>query len=65
MDAARLLPVVGFVVLMLPVLLGESSTRNLTVFIFVIWVILIVVAAVISRVLGAELAPPQDSPDKT
>ena len=61
MDAARLLPLIGLVVMLLPVFMGVGSSRNLAVFIFVVWVVLICLAGILGRVLGAELAPPSEN----
>lgn len=55
MDAARLLPIAGLILLLVPLMLGSGGTRSLTIFVFVLWVILIGAAAFIGRVLGAEV----------
>lgn len=54
-DAARIVPSLGFVLLLLPVLL--TSTTRALVYIFTVWALLIVVMAVLSRRLAkAEMA---------
>ena len=50
-DAARLVPILGFVLLLLPVLL--TSTTDALVYIFTVWALLIVVMGVLSRRLAA------------
>jgi hypothetical protein len=50
-DAARLVPFLGFVLLLLPVLL--TSTTDALVYIFTVWALLIVIMGVLSRRLAA------------
>lgn len=70
MDAARILPVVGFVLVLLPVLWtqgGSMGTAGQALYVFALWVALILAAAALSRPLGREGArnpakPPADPP---
>ncbi|WP_373353285.1 hypothetical protein [Pseudoroseicyclus sp. CXY001] len=54
-DAARILPVLGAVLFMLPLLWreGEAGTAAGLIYIFTIWTLLIVLARVLSHRLGA------------
>lgn len=45
-DAARVIPVLGFILLLLPVLL--KSTTGALIFVFSVWAVLILVMAVLS-----------------
>ncbi|MEM6386697.1 MAG: hypothetical protein AAF718_10715 [Pseudomonadota bacterium] len=66
-DAARLLPLVGFVLLLLPVLL--KTTNDALVYIFSVWALLIIAIGIVSRRLSQaspeqrEEATPNDSSD--
>ena len=54
MDAARILPVVGFVLLLLPILWTGNASIGITqaaVFIFGLWGVMIAGAMVLSRLL--------------
>lgn len=58
MDAARVLPVLGFVLILLPVLWtqgGQMGTAGEAVYIFILWFVLILSAALLSRPLHASL----------
>lgn len=58
MDAARVLPVLGFVLILLPVLWtqgGQMGTASEAIYVFGLWLGLIVVAALLSRPLRASL----------
>jgi len=58
MDAARILPVVGFVLILLPVLWTRGralSTAAEAVYLFVLWLVLVLAAAALSRPLRAAL----------
>ncbi len=59
MDAARILPVVGLVMILLPVLWSSSEggigTAGETVYLFVLWIGLILAAGLLSRPLRAAL----------
>ncbi len=63
MDAARLLPVLGLVMIMMPVLWvsgtsgGAGSTARGAVYLFTIWALLIVLAAMLARRLSGPLGP--------
>ncbi|MDA5094204.1 hypothetical protein O2N63_08890 [Aliiroseovarius sp. KMU-50] len=54
-DAARGLPWIGMVLFMLPLLAagqGRNDTVGWLIFIFVTWMVLIVIAAILSRGMG-------------
>ena len=59
MDAARILPVVGLVMILLPVLwtggAAGMTTAGQTVYLFVLWIGLILAAGLLSRPLRAAL----------
>lgn len=57
MDAARVLPVLGFVLVLLPVLWtqgGTMGTAGQALYLFALWLGLIAVAAAMSRALSRE-----------
>ncbi|MFN4099982.1 MAG: DUF6611 family protein [Pararhodobacter sp.] len=65
MDAARILPVAGFVLILLPVLWtqgGSASTAREALYLFGLWLALVIAAALMSGPLRAalrrETAPP-------
>lgn len=67
-DAAKLLPLVGFVLLLLPVLL--RTTNDALIYIFTVWAVLIVAMALVSHRLSraedsaaAREASPSDHVD--
>lgn len=62
-DAARLLPVLGFVLLLLPGFL--TATVDALIYIFTVWALLIVVMALMSRRLADQtnVAGAEDAPD--
>lgn len=65
MDGARILPVVGFVLMLLPVLWtqgGRMGTAGEAIYVFVLWLSLIVVAALLSRQLRRDT--PRAGPDE-
>ena len=52
-DAARVLPILGAVLLLLPILWADSArTSGGLVYVFAAWAILIVIVAVVSHRLG-------------
>ncbi len=56
MDAARLLPALGTVLLILPILwASDRGTADGTIYIFLVWLALIVAAAILSRRLSEPL----------
>ncbi len=69
MDGARVLPVLGFVLILLPVLWthsGGMGTAGEAIYLFGLWLGLIIVAGLLSRPLRAALGreiPPQSNPD--
>lgn len=69
MDAARALPVLGAFLFFIPLLWsdgqeGGASTRSGTVYLFVIWALLIGAAAWLSRYLGDHAGEdPQSTPE--
>lgn len=65
MDAARILPVAGFVLLMLPMLWVRGDGRGIAgeaLYLFLVWAALIVMAALVARALGkgraSDTSPP-------
>ena len=65
MDAARILPVAGFVLLMLPMLWARGDGSGIAgeaVYLFAVWALLVLAAALLARPLGkgpiTEVAPP-------
>jgi peptidoglycan/LPS O-acetylase OafA/YrhL len=56
-DAARLLPVVGVFLLVLPLFWPEGGAGRAVIFVFVVWALLIALAAL--------LAPGLDQPEAT
>lgn len=63
-DAARLLPLVGAVLLLLPVLWSDAArTAGGLVYVFLVWAILIALAAVLSRALS-KTEPNPTAPDR-
>lgn len=72
MDAARLLPILGFFFFLLPILWGNGpsvarSTATDALYLFLVWPLLILAAFVIARVLApvvsAEVAEEADDTD--
>lgn len=60
MDAARILPVAGFVLFMLPVLWAQGEGTGIAgeaLYLFLVWAVLIVGAALIARALSQGAAP--------
>ncbi len=58
MDAARILPVLGFVLILLPVLWTKGralSTATEAIYLFVLWLLLVIASALLSRPLRAAL----------
>ncbi|WP_417600943.1 hypothetical protein [Pararhodobacter oceanensis] len=69
MDAARVLPVLGFILILLPVLWTRSGglgTAGEAIYLFILWFCLIVAAALMSRplkqALHRELTQPHHAP---
>lgn len=73
MDAARILPVLGFVLVLVPVLWtqgGTMGTAGQALYLFGLWVALILAAALLSRPLGRDsqrhpgaATPPEPPPN--
>ncbi len=62
-DAARILPVIGIILLLLPILWADSArTREGLVYIFVVWAILIAVVGPISSRLSTHAESRDDPP---
>lgn len=53
-DAARVLPVLGFVLLILPVMWQGGRTAQGIIFLFSVWLGLIIAAALLARPLDAN-----------
>lgn len=64
MDAARLLPVVGGILFLLPLLWRGGATGQGIVFLFVVWIGLIAVAGMLSRVLNRREDTAESDPEK-
>lgn len=64
-DAARVLPVAGLVLILLPVLWTRDTgaTAFEAVYLFALWAVLVVAAALMSRSLRAQLG--RDAPPRT
>ncbi len=64
-DAAKLLPVVGAILLLMPILSGGvTRTSSGLLYIFAVWAILIALIALISRRLVQSI-PDSDDPEAT
>jgi len=67
MDAARILPVLGLVLFLLPALwrrAGDPNTAGEAIYLFVVWAMLILAAALLARPLRRSEAPrPPARPD--
>lgn len=62
-DAAKLLPVVGAILLLMPILSGGvTRTSGGLLYIFAVWAILIALIALVSRLLVQNI-PDSDEPD--
>ncbi|QQA44060.1 hypothetical protein [Pelagovum pacificum] len=65
-DASRMLPIFGTVLVLVPLLLavGEGAkTSAVLIYLFVLWTVLVVVAALLSRIREDETDPPgRDGP---
>ena len=59
-DAAKLLPLVGFVLLLLPVLL--KTTNDALIYIFSVWALLILAVGLVSRRLSRMEAQASSDP---
>lgn len=63
MDAARLLPVLGVFLFFLPLLWAGGTTRQGTIYLFVIWGLLIALAAFLARILKDPSQQPETTLD--
>lgn len=67
-DGARILPIAGFVLILLPILWidsGRIGVAGQAVYLFVLWIILIAVAFALARLLRpppAPRVPPAEAP---
>ncbi|EAR50211.1 hypothetical protein OG2516_05023 [Oceanicola granulosus HTCC2516] len=64
-DLARMLPLFGAVLILLPLLRGAdpaARTGGVLIYLFVLWALLVAVAALLSRRLADE-SPPRDGAD--
>ena len=64
-DVARMLPVFGALLIFVPLLWprgaeGQGGTAAATIYLFLVWFILIVAAAVLSRILRPDAVPAED-----
>ncbi len=64
MDAARMLPVIGAILFLLPLLWHGGYTRQGIVFLFLVWLGLIIVAAALSRPLNSIRDDSEPDTDK-
>ena len=63
-DAARFVPLLGLVLLLLPVLWSDSNrTADTIIYIFSAWALLIVLVAILSRRLVDTVPEDSDAPD--
>ena len=66
-DLARALPVFGLVLWGIPLLWsqgeGGTANRDAVVYIFAVWILLIALAAIISRAVRSDNPPPEPPPD--
>lgn len=65
-DAARVLPVLGLGLILLPLLWGAGAakaTSTVAIFLFLSWLLLIICAAGLSRHLNADKAHKEGTPD--
>ncbi|MGJ8585607.1 MAG: hypothetical protein ACSHXD_16060 [Marinosulfonomonas sp.] len=60
MDAARFLPVLGAFLFILPLLWQGGLTGQGVIYLFVIWFVLIVLAAILARILKDPSLSPGD-----
>jgi hypothetical protein len=58
-DAARMMPVIGIILLLFPLLMGDGVTSGVGVFLFGVWLLLIVVTAVIAARMKQDPAAPE------
>lgn len=62
-DAARFLPVLGFVLFLLPILwAGDGRTAGGMIYVFSVWALLIAVVAFLSRRLTAPTSDAEGKP---
>ncbi len=52
-DAARILPVLGAFLFLLPLLWGGGMTRSGVIYLFAVWIFLIILSAIVARLLAA------------
>ncbi len=64
MDAARFLPIVGAFLFFLPLLWEGGRTGQGVIYIFVIWLGLIIAAAMLSRPLNESQTDPENTKGK-
>ena len=64
MDVARLLPVAGVAIFMLPLLWGGGATHDAIIYLFAGWLFLIVVAALLAGPLSRSSPGAPDEPKK-
>ncbi|HQU66660.1 MAG TPA: hypothetical protein PLI43_00520 [Albidovulum sp.] len=67
-DAARLLPIVGVFLILLPILWQPASTPAPdtgygVAYLFIVWTLLIIAARVISHFVASEADASEDAPD--
>jgi len=64
-DAARMLPVLGLVLWLLPLLwpAGQTGNRTILIYIFGVWIVLILAALLIAPRAQADAGEDADAPD--
>lgn len=66
MDAARLLPVLGLVLFLMPLFSANAGTTEFLVFVFVVWFLLILASAALSvRLSRSQVQPEEDGAEDT
>lgn len=59
-DAVRVLPVLGIFLFFLPLLWGDATTAHSGLYLFLVWLLLIVLAALLRRLMGEAEEPSQN-----
>ena len=56
-DAARVLPLLGIFLFFLPLLWWQGATSRGGIYLFIVWLVLIVLAAILRRLIGEDEEP--------
>lgn len=62
-DTARMLPIAGAILWIMPLVVGAPRTGTTGIYLFFVWLILIIIAAGISAKLRDEPEKPENMPD--